>query len=334
MDDRTHVLDAVAVLQRGGLVGFPTETVYGLGADAADAEAVARIFAVKGRPAHHPLIVHVGGTEDLGRFAETVPASALRLAEALWPGPLTVVVRRADHVPAVVAGGGPTLALRSPAHPVAQALLEAFGGGIAAPSANRFGRVSPTTAADVRADLGDDVDLVLDGGPCRVGVESTIVDCTGEVVVVLRPGGVPVEVLEGVLGATVARQAGPGAPAAPGTLPAHYAPRARVVVATSVDEALARAAAAGVGAGVLLPRAAAVPEGITLLVADDDPAAYARVLYARLREADRLGLGLLVAVAPAEEGLGVAVADRLRRAAAAAAADYSSPDHAVRDASH
>ncbi len=315
VDDRTHVLDAVAVLERGGLVAFPTETVYGLGADASDAEAVTRIFAVKGRPADHPLIVHVAGTEDLGRYTEVVPASALRLTETLWPGPLTVVVRRADHVPPVVAGGRPTLALRSPAHPVAEALLEAFGRGIAAPSANRFGRVSPTTAADVRADLGDDVDLVLDGGPCRVGVESTIVDCTGDLVVVLRPGGVPVEVLEGVLGAPVGRQAGPGAPAAPGTLPSHYAPRATVVVVLTVDEALDRAAAGGGRAGVLLPGAAEVPEGVTLLVADEDPDGYARVLYARLRQADQLGLDLLVAVPPAAHGIGVAVADRLQRAA-------------------
>lgn len=317
VDDRTHVLDAVAVLARGGLVAFPTETVYGLGADAADAAAVGRIFAVKGRPAGHPLIVHVAGTEDLLRWAESVPASARRLAEALWPGPLTVVVRRADHVPPAVAGGRATIALRSPAHPVAAALLEAFGGGIAAPSANRFGRVSPTTADHVRADLGDDVDLVLDGGPCRVGVESTIVDCTGNEVVILRPGGVPAEVLEDILGEPVVRRAGPGAPAAPGTLASHYTPRARLVVAGSVDEALARAAAAvvGAGAGVLLPRAVVVPAGVTLLVADEDPAAYARVLYARLRQADRLGLDLLVAVAPPEEGVGVAVADRLRRAA-------------------
>ena len=316
VDERTHVLDAVAVLERGGLVAFPTETVYGLGADAANPHAVGRVYEVKGRPAHHPLIVHVAGTADLARFTDAVPACALRLTEALWPGPLTVVVRRADHVPAVVAGGKPTLALRAPAHPLAQALLEAFGGGIAAPSANRFGRVSPTTAADVRADLGDDVDLVLDGGPCRIGVESTIVDCTGDQVVVLRPGGVPVEVLEGVLGAPVARHAGPGAPAAPGTLPSHYAPRARVVVAATVDEALGRAASERGGrVGVLLPRAAQVPAGVTLLVADEDPAGYARVLYARLRQADQLGLDLLVAVPPAAEGVGVAVADRLSRAA-------------------
>lgn len=319
VDDRTHVLDAVSVLERGGLVAFPTETVYGLGADAADAEAVARIFAVKRRPADHPLIVHVAGTEDLGRFAETVPASALRLTQALWPGPLTVVVRRADHVPPGVAGGRATLALRSPAHPVAQALLEAFGGGIAAPSANRFGRVSPTTAADVRADLGDDVDLVLDGGPCRVGVESTIVDCTGDQVTVLRPGGVPVEVLEGVLGEPVARQAGPGAPAAPGTLAAHYAPHCQVVVAATVEEAVDRAAAAAGRSGLLLPRAAPVPDGVVLLVADEEPAGYARVLYASLRRADQLGLDLLVAVPPSPDGVGAAVADRLRRAANATA---------------
>jgi len=298
-------------------VAFPTETVYGLGADASNAEAVARIFRVKGRPAGHPLIVHVAGIEDLGRFAETLPASALRLAEALWPGPLTVVVPRADHVPAVVAGGHRTIAVRAPAHPVAQELLQAFGGGMAAPSANRFGRVSPTTAADVRADLGDDVDLILDGGACQVGVESTIVDCTGDQVVLLRPGGVPVEVLEGVLGAQVRRQAGPGAPAAPGTLAAHYAPRARVVVAATVDEAVALAVATGGRTGLLLPGTAAAPPGVALLVADDDPAGYARALYASLRRADRLGLDLVIAVPPVEEGVGVAVADRLRRAAAA-----------------
>jgi L-threonylcarbamoyladenylate synthase len=319
VDDRTHVLDAVAVLQRGGLVAFPTETVYGLGADAAEPAAVARIFAVKGRPADHPVIVHIAGTEDLWRWAVAVPAPALRLAEALWPGPLTLVVRRSDHVPDVVTGGRPTVALRSPAHPVALALLDAFGGGIAAPSANRFGRVSPTTAADVRADLGDDVDLVLDGGPCRVGVESTIVDCTGESVAVLRPGGVPHEVLEGVLGATVARRAGPDAPAAPGTLPAHYSPRARVVVVGTVAEALEQVAAGSGRRGVLLPHPVDVPDGIALLVADDDPAGYARALYARLRHADHLGLEVLVAVPPAEHGLGVAVADRLRRAAASRA---------------
>lgn len=319
MDNRSHVLDAVAVLARGGLVAFPTETVYGLGADASNPEAVARIFGVKGRPVGHPLIVHVAGTEDLARFAETVPASARRLAEALWPGPLTVVVPRADHVPGVVAGGHATLAVRAPAHPVAQGLLQAFGGGIAAPSANRFGRVSPTTAADVHADLGDDVDLILDGGACQVGVESTIVDCTGDQVVLLRPGGVPVEVLESVLGAPVRRQAGPGAPAAPGTLAAHYAPRSRVVVAATVEEALARAAAAGERAGVLLPGPAEVPAGVTALVAGEDPADYARALYASLRRADQLGLDLVVAVPPAALGVGAAVADRLHRAAAASA---------------
>lgn len=316
--DRTRVLDAAAILQRGGLVAFPTETVYGLGANALDTAAVARVFAVKGRPAGHPLIVHVAGTEDLERWSASVPASARRLAEALWPGPLTVIVARADHVPDVVAGGWPTIALRSPAHPVAQALLEAFGGGIAAPSANRFGRVSPTTAADVRADLGGEVDLVLDGGPCRVGVESTIVDCTADVVTLLRPGGVSVELLEDVLGAPVARGAGPGAAPAPGTLAAHYSPRAQVVLAATVAEALDRAATAGGRRGVLLPRTVEVPDGVTLLVAGEDPAGYARVLYARLREADRLGLDLLVAVPPAERGLGVAVADRLRRSAAGA----------------
>jgi len=313
--ERTHVLDAVAVLERGGLVAFPTETVYGLGADASDVVAVARIFEVKARPVGHPLIVHLGGTEDLSRWAATVPATARRLVEALWPGPLTVVVQRSDSVPDVVTGGRPTVALRSPSHPVAQALLQAFGGGIAAPSANRFGRVSPTTADDVRSDLGADVDLVLDGGPCLVGVESTIVDCSRDEIAILRPGGVPIELIENILGSPVARHPGAGSAAAPGTHPAHYAPRVHVDVAATVEEALERVSSASGRRGLLLPCSAEVPAGVVLLLGDDDPAEYARVLYTRLRQADRLGLSLLVAVPPVEAGLGVAVADRMRRAA-------------------
>ena len=185
---------AVAVLRAGGLVAFPTETVYGLGADASQPAAVQRVFAVKGRPADHPVIVHLAGAEALGEWAAEVPPAAAVLAERCWPGPLTVIVRRAAGVPDEVTGGLETVGLRVPDQPVALALLRAFAEegadearrGIAAPSANRFGRVSPTTAADVRADLGDDVDLVLDGGACRVGVESTIVDCAGDAPAILR----------------------------------------------------------------------------------------------------------------------------------------------------
>jgi L-threonylcarbamoyladenylate synthase len=310
--------DAAAVLRRGGLVAFPTETVYGLGADAANPEALRRLYRVKGRPPHHPVIVHLGAPADLGDFALDVPDDAGALARAFWPGPLTLVLRRRrDRVADEATGGRDTVGLRVPAHPVALALLESFGAGVAAPSANRFGRVSPTTAAHVRADLGDDVDVVLDGGPCTVGVESTIVDLTGPEPRVLREGGVGVEQLERVLGRAVPVG---GTTAAPGTLPSHYAPHARVEVVPTAREAAARVAshtAAGrrVGLLALLGDVTAAAPGAVVLEPPSDADEYARVLYARLREADRLGLDVLVAVAPPPRGIGAAVRDRLRRAA-------------------
>lgn len=310
----TDIGTAARALRAGRLVAFPTETVYGLGADASNPAAVARIFEVKGRPADHPVIVHLPGAEHLERWALDVPDEARALAAACWPGPLTLVLRRGRHVPDVVTGGRDTVGLRVPAHPVAQALLAAFGGGIAAPSANRFGRVSPTTATHVRHDLGDDVEVILDGGPATVGVESTIVELVGPRPVVLRHGGVPAERLEEILGRQVERRA-QGPARAPGMLEAHYAPRARVEVVDDVATAVARAAATP-QAGVLAPGDAPVPASLPHLDAGADAETYARVLYARLREADEIGLVLLVAVAPPDEGIGTAVRDRLRRAAA------------------
>src|SRR5256886_5674286 len=216
---------AAETLRRGGLVAFPTETVYGLGADADNAGALARLYAVKGRPGEHPVIVHVGSPGQLDDWAADVSVAARRLADALWPGPLTIVVRRAARVLDAVTGGGDTVGVRVPGQPVALALLRAFGGGIAAPSANRFGHVSPTTAGDVRADLGDDVDVVLDDGPCTVGVESTIVDCTGEDLVILRPGGVTRERVEEVSGQAGGGRGG-GLRRAPRPPQAHHAPGA------------------------------------------------------------------------------------------------------------
>ena len=226
---------AVAALGSGGLVAFPTETVYGLGADAANADAVARIFEVKGRPLGHPVIVHVAAADALDEWAVAIPPAARLLADECWPGPLTMILRRSARVPDVVTGGRDTVGLRVPDHPVARSLLEAFGGGVAAPSANRFGKVSPTTAGHVLADLGAEVDVILDGGPCHVGVESTIIDLTGEWPEVLRPGGVGLERLIEILGPSVRRWAGaaitdPGSARAPGMLAAHYAPSARVVL--------------------------------------------------------------------------------------------------------
>ena len=308
---------AAATLRRGGLVAFPTETVYGLGADADNAAALARLYAVKGRPGEHPVIVHVGAPAQLDEWAAAVPVAARRLGDALWPGPLTLVVRRAARVLDGVTGGGDTVGVRVPDQPVALALLHAFAGGIAAPSANRFGHVSPTTADDVRADLGDDVDVVLDDGPCTVGVESTIVDCTGDELVILRPGGVTRELVEKVSAqkVVVGRD---GLTRAPGTLKSHYAPEATVLVVDRGDLAPRATAllAADQRVAVLAPGPVPVlPADVVVLDGPADSDEYARVLYARLREVDRRGLDVLLAVPPPDAGVGVAVGDRLRRAA-------------------
>jgi L-threonylcarbamoyladenylate synthase len=314
------VARAVAALGRGGLVAFPTETVYGLGADATDATAVARIFAVKGRPPDHPLIVHLADAAGVATWARAVPDEALVLAAACWPGPLTLVLRRAPGVLDVVTGGLDTVGLRVPDDATAHELLSAFGGGVAAPSANRFGRVSPTTADDVVAELGGLLeprrDVVLEGDRSRVGVESTIVDCSDGPARVLRQGGVSAERLEQVLGRRVEVAADDVGPQAPGRLGSHYAPGARVELVDARD-AVARAAAlaaSGLRVGLFAADTTA-PAGVVALDAPADPEALAHVLYERLREADHLGLDVIVAGAPEPGGLGAAVRDRLARAA-------------------
>jgi L-threonylcarbamoyladenylate synthase len=314
------VAGAVDALRAGELVAFPTETVYGLGADAANAEAVRRLFAVKRRPADHPVIVHVARARQLDDLARDVPDSARLLADAFWPGPLTIVVRRnIERVTPDVTGGRDTVGLRVPDHPIALEMLEAFGGGVAAPSANRFGRVSPTTAAHVRADLGGDVRVVLDGGPCRVGVESTIVDVTGAEPAILRVGGVSRAEVETALGRELALRTG-GETAAPGTLASHYAPSAHVQIVDTSDvgvratDLLARGRRVGLLAPA--PTSAGLPEKLAILEPPRDVEAFARVLYARLREADALNLDvLLVVLPPVTDGLGAAVRDRVQRAA-------------------
>ncbi len=294
-----EMVRAVEILRSGGLVAFPTETVYGLGADASSEPAVARLYRVKGRPIDHPVIVHVADLSALDEWGCDVPDAARDLAEAFWPGPLTLVVTRRPGVGAdAVSAGRATVALRVPAQPVALALLRALGGAIAAPSANRFGRVSPTTAEHVRHDLGSDVDLVLDGGTCAIGVESTIVDCTMGDVRILRTGGIPREGVEAILGRRVEVSTTTGG--APGTLPSHYAPEARVEIVAADDLTRRRAELAATGRRVV------VLAGVE-----------AANLYARLREADAVGADVVLAVLPPEDGLGAAVADRLRRAAAA-----------------
>jgi L-threonylcarbamoyladenylate synthase len=289
---------ALAVLHAGGLVAIPTETVYGLAADASNAAAVERIFSVKARPPHHPLIVHIAAAELLGDWAAMIPPAAGVLADACWPGPLTLLVPRASHVLDVVTGGLSTVGVRVPAHPMTLELLQRFGGGLAAPSANRFGRISPTTADHVRADLGTDVDFVLDGGPCPVGVESTIVDCTVDPPQVLRPGGISADEVTSLLNLTLGAATGPSR--APGMLASHYAPRSRVLLADSAADAHAMAAA-NPGAEVL---------------ADDDLVHYAHSLFARLRDADDRGVQIVIAVLPPPVGLGHAIRDRLTKAAA------------------
>lgn len=312
--DATLIERAAEVLRKGGLVAFPTETVYGLGADASNPEAVARIFSAKGRPADHPLIVHVADATALDRWAVGIPLEARVLARAFWPGPLTLVLEKAPGVPDITTGGRSTVGLRAPDQPIAQALLNAFGGGIAAPSANRFGRVSPTCADDVRGELGDRIDLILDGGSCEVGIESTIVDTTCTPFQILRPGGISADALEAVLGVPVARIAS-GEARAPGMLEAHYAPAARVLLATSADDAH-RLAREGRRVGFIGLEEAAVPAGSVALGSASTPEAYAHDLYRWLRDADAQGLDLVVAVPPPPAGIGVGVIDRLKRAAA------------------
>lgn len=291
---------ALEVVRNGGLVAIPTETVYGLAADASNEAAVRRIFAAKGRPADHPLIVHVADATRLSHWASTVPSAAALLADACWPGPITLLVPKADHVLPVVTGGRDTVGVRVPAHPLTLELLSRFGGGLAAPSANRFGRVSPTTADHVRADLGDLVDYVLDGGPCPVGVESTIVDCTVDPPQILRPGGIPDEQIAELLQGVVAPPDGPSR--APGMLASHYAPAATVLLADTADEA--RELAARHAGAEVLDRTA-------------DLVDCARSLYHDLRDADLRNVPVVVAVLPPPTGLGHAIRDRLIKAAAA-----------------
>jgi L-threonylcarbamoyladenylate synthase len=303
----TDVGVALTRLLGGGLVAIPTETVYGLGADAEQPSALARIFAVKARPADHPLIVHLAGADQLAGWAATVPISAAVLAEACWPGPLTLLLPRGPRVSDAVTGGRDSVGLRVPAHPLTLELLRRSGRGIAAPSANRFGRVSPTTARHVVTDLGPLLapgrDVVLDGGPSPVGVESTIVDCTTEPPQLLRPGGIPPEDIERLLDASLAPARGPIRAA--GMLDSHYAPRATVLLVPDAGAAeLAAAEAERRG------------ESVAVLDFGADLVSYAQELYARLRAADEAGVAAVIAILPPPRGLGHAIRDRLTKAAA------------------
>ncbi len=308
---RAILEEAAAALRAGRLVAFPTETVYGLGADARSDAAVARIFEAKGRPADHPLIVHLPSADAAEGWARALTQEARALLAAFAPGPLTVIVQKRDDVPAAVTGGQPTVGLRVPDHPVALGLLEAFGDGVAAPSANRFGSVSPTTAAHVALELGDRVELILDGGACRVGVESTIVDVSRGAPRILRPGGVTREAIEECLGVPVPLAQDPSV-RVPGSLASHYAPRAEVRAVARRDVEAEVRAAAGRRVVVLGPEV----EGAAHLPLPEEPSAQAARLYAALREVDARGFEVAIVALPEPRGLGLAIADRLRRAAA------------------
>jgi L-threonylcarbamoyladenylate synthase len=310
---------AARLLRGGGLVAFPTETVYGLGADACNPAAVRRIFAAKERPWDHPLILHLAGADRLDYWAREVPDAAYRLAERFWPGPLTLILRR-RHALLEVTGGQDTVGLRVPDHPVALALLEAFGGGIAAPSANRFGRVSPTRARHVREELQGKVDRILEGGPCRVGLESTILSLAGGQPRILRSGAIPASALQEALGEDIAAPTAAEGIRAPGALASHYAPKTRLEVwpLEALKRRCAELALEGVAAAALLiaPDPGVLQEhaDIASVAMPAEPAGYARRLYAVLRLLDSGRYGLLLAESPPETEGWLAVNDRLRRA--------------------
>ena len=304
------MLDAAAHLKAGDLVAFPTETVYGLGADASNSQAVAKIYAVKGRPNEHPLIVHIASMERMGDWAREVPAYAIALARSFWPGPVTLILKRSELAGDFITGGQDSVGVRVPDHVAALALLEAFeragGMGVAAPSANRFGHVSPTTAAAVIEELGDYLskdDLVLDGGACDVGVESTIIDCTGAAPSVLRPGAISVAMIEECTGLKTG-QSGKEIRVS-GSLENHYAPIAQVLLR---ENAVA-------GQGFLALAAIETPEGVIRLASPSDDDEFARILYSALRDADARGLAEVVVIQPTGIGIAVAIRDRLSRAA-------------------
>jgi L-threonylcarbamoyladenylate synthase len=295
----TDIDRAVEILRNGGLVGLPTETVYGLAADASQKEAVARIFTAKGRPSNHPLIVHVGSIDSARQWSSSWTQSAELLGTTYWPGPLSVVVEKSPDVLVEVTGGHQTVALRVPGHVMALELLNRMNGGLAAPSANKFGKVSPTTAQHVWDDLRASVDYILDGGPCDVGIESTIVDCSTRMPVVLRPGGISAEDIHKIVELA---DDDLGMSRAPGMLPAHYAPHCEVILLDDDAEAPQFARSTE-------------PDTSRVLDASVDSVRFASTMYAQLRQCDVDGIQQLFVVLPEPKGIGLAIRDRLIKAA-------------------
>ena len=306
---------AAKTLLEGNLVAFPTETVYGLGADALNKQAVARVYQVKGRPADHPLIVHIHSMQVMGQWVDDVPEYAISLARDFWPGPMTLIFKRSSLAQDFITGGQDTVGIRVPNHTVALALLEVFhnlgGRGVAAPSANRFGHVSPTTAKAVSDELTQYLlpeDQIMDGGPCSVGVESTIIDCTGELPRILRPGAITEEMIKESTGLTdlAPTTSTDESPRVSGSLEKHYAPAAKVLL----DQTPVA------GQGFIASSRRVTPTGVTRLAAPKNADEFARDLYTALRKADELGLQEVVVEQPQGDGIAVAIRDRLSRAAA------------------
>jgi L-threonylcarbamoyladenylate synthase len=311
----TAIKDAAAALIKGDLVAFPTETVYGLGADATNKDAIARIYKVKGRPAGHPLIVHISSLVNLDKWASDIPEYAVNLARAFWPGPMTLILPRTDLAKDFVTGSQDNVGIRIPSHTVALALLKEFeslgGLGVAAPSANRFGAVSPTTARAVEIELRDflsESDQILDGGPCLVGVESTIINCTQDKPSILRPGAITKEMVEDTLGITIELNTSNSASIqikAAGLLESHYAPNAKVFLTGSPT----------LGDGFIALGSFATPVGAVRVAAPKTNEEYARVLYEAFRLADRKGLERVFVIPPTGDGIAVAINDRLSKSA-------------------
>lgn len=316
---QSEIQEAVEALRAGELVAFPTETVYGLGANANNPDAVRKIFRVKGRPSTHPVIVHIDHPRYIQRWVRELSPDAKRLADAFWPGPLTIVAKRAPAVNDVITGGQDTIAIRVPNHPVAQQLLNAFGGGIAAPSANRYGKVSPTRAEHVREELGEDVRIVLDGDDCKIGLESTIVSCVSDVPRVLRPGSITLTQLRAVV-PSIQLGPNPASPRVPGTMSRHYSPTTTVNVVPSrrLEIVMNEFTAKEEKVAVLAQR----PPGnttpfMTWINAGTRPDVYARQLYANLRTLDKAGAKIILVEEVPEDERWEAIRDRLKRAATA-----------------
>lgn len=310
----TNIHQAVSILRRGGLVAIPTETVYGLAADAENPAAIDAIFKAKQRPHSHPLIVHIASTDQLSHWARDISPLALKLANTFWPGPLTLILKKQPQVLDIVTGGQDTVGIRIPKHPVALAVLREFGGGLAAPSANQFTHVSPTTAAAVREELGDRIDMILEGGNCEVGVESTILDVSGETPVILRPGMLSASVLSKVAGVAIEtkRQDHPG-PRVPGMHHLHYAPATITQVLTD-DELIQRKGSVQPVAVITWNDIAVPVNNTTIIRLSSDPAQYAHDLYKTLRELDHQSFQRILIQAVPLTPEWAAIRDRLEKA--------------------